>query len=122
MLNNEISEIIIKLDSDIISLNSKIFAESIIILFSDSSYLEILPLIDTDEISINHFKKFDSENIIGSVSFLREFIGKKISLYWNTNNSNGYHDCFMFAFDNLHPSLVILSEGSVLKVMKTSLV
>lgn len=108
-------------DKELSNLSNKILADKIYILFDDDSYLEIIPLIDTDEINIMYNTKFDNADSNSYVSVLEEFRGKEITLYWNTTNSNGYFDCFMLAFGNLHPSLIILSEGSVLKMFNTNL-
>jgi hypothetical protein len=115
----KIVDIKIILDKEFTNLSDKILADKIYILFQDDSHLEIIPLTDTDEIDVIYCNVLNNLNLNNYVSTLEEFKGKEITLYWNTTNSNGYFDCFMLAFDNLHPSLIILSEGSVLKMFKT---
>lgn len=83
------------------------------------------PIVDTDEIEITlenyqysrtplqiMHEDWGAERPIWSDAF----IGKKLQTVWVCENSQGYRDQIIFAFDHLHPSFSFVAEGSVIKV------
>jgi hypothetical protein len=46
----------------------------------------------------------------------KPFIGKKLQTIWQFQNSQGYTDQIIFAFERLRPSLIFLCESSVINV------
>lgn len=80
----------------------------------ENEIVTLLPIIDTDEIEVN---QEENTNLISDNSdYFQYFLGKKLMAIWICENDQGYQDQVIFAFDNLHPSIVFVSEGSVLKV------
>lgn len=51
-------------------------------------------------------------------NWYNSFIGKKLQTVWVCENSQGYRDQIIFAFEYLHPNISFVAEGSVLKVFQ----
>lgn len=118
-LGEKVSQILIKPEIVFISADNEIIAEEILVLL-EKSKLRILPIQDTDEISVECLEIDNTENDSDflSVTLLDEYIGEMLSESWKCVNSRGYFDLFILGFYFLHPSLMILSEGSTLKLFK----
>ena len=50
------------------------------------------------------------------INILSKFIGSPLMYTWEANNTKGYMDVFLMAFNDLKPDFLILSEGSQLKL------
>jgi hypothetical protein len=95
--------------------DNELLADKIFIRCSKTS-LVITPLCDTDELKIEEFKEELNVQQFHTEDILSEFVGAKVGYTWEGINSNGYLDVFIIACKNLHPSILILSEGSCLKL------
>lgn len=80
-------------------------------------------IADTDEIEISN----GTAPIGGGASapsssnfpdWCNALIGKTLQTVWVCENSQGYRDQVIFAFDDLQPSIAFVAEGSVLKVFR----
>lgn len=83
--------------------------------------LELRPLPDTDELSLS----FINKPLLHAANndFQQYQIGQrdwKFQMYWRCQNANGYDDMIVLGFQDLHPNLIILSEGSSLKFFEAS--
>ncbi len=83
--------------------------------------LTLTPIVDTDEIALKltetcSIDLCDRQEC--SPEFGRSIIGKPLQTLWNCENAQGYQDQIILAFGSLQPSLSILAEGSVLKVLQ----
>jgi hypothetical protein len=87
--------------------------EQVQLIFEKES-LTLLPIIDTDEIEI--IQKENNSKIVDTSFYFTPFLCQKLMGVWLCENDQGYQDQVIFAFNNLHPSLAFISEGSVLKV------
>lgn len=118
LLGLKVTAIKIIRNKDFKSDNNAVLADKIIIGI-ENQYIVITPLADTDEINVQIAKKI----IQNDSSFLEEifpqFVGFTLGYTWKAVNSRGYFDCFIIAFGSLKPDLIILSEGSVLKLFLT---
>lgn len=94
--------------------NNKNVFDEIVFIF-ETQQLRILPNIDTDEI-LFFVEKPEEGFMLKKVSVFSAYIGKTLNLTWNCFNSKGYFDILILSFHQLHPSIMILSEGSSLKV------
>jgi hypothetical protein len=72
----------------------------------------ITPLSGTDEIEV----EFSSLPLLTSktTNILSPYIGKKLGMIWNCTNLRGYFDMYIVGFEQLHPNILILCEGSAL--------
>ena len=87
-----------------------------IVFYLDNKALILKPIADTDEIKIDIC---DVKNIAPQTNqphILSKFIGSNLNYTWNATNIKGYFDVFLMSFHNLTPDLMILSEGSSLKL------
>jgi hypothetical protein len=87
-----------------------------VIFYLDDKALILTPVVDTDEIKID---VYDAEKTVFQTTqphILSKFIGLNLNYTWNGINTKGYFDVFLMSFHNLTPSLMILSEGSSLKL------
>lgn len=91
-------------------------ASKVMLEFPDAS-LVILPLVDTDEISIE-LHRGAKEREPGGQAILHELVGRKLGACWYCENNRGYFDLVVFGFDYLQPTFGILSEGSALKLVE----
>lgn len=119
-LGQKLSRVVAGLNNIFLTKNNEILADEIIFEF-EKFRLRILPIQDTDEIELK-ISESVTENLVSytELELLNKFVGKKLTYTWNCINSNGYFDAFMISFDLLHPNLIILSEGSVLKIFETN--
>lgn len=85
-------------------------------LIFENQIITLLPIVDTDEIEIIQQENNYSNNNLDISSYFQSFLDKKLMTVWLCENDQGYQDQVIFAFDNLHPSITFISEGSVLKV------
>jgi Family of unknown function (DUF6334) len=85
-------------------------------LFFQGITITLLPLTDTDEIEI--FQENTTNHSVDTPFWCQSFVGKKLMTVWVCDNSQGYQDQVIFAFEYLHPSITFVAEGSVLKVFR----
>lgn len=105
------------------------------LIFQDTAVI-LQPLADTDEIEIGleptSTTDMDVSLSVPSASqqapqpFMENtqnwgdsFIGKKLQTVWVCENDQGYCDQVIFAFEQLHPSIAFVAEGSVLKAFRS---
>ena len=113
----KLSQILVKPNTDYFSPTGEILLDEIVFVF-EKSKLHILPISDTDEISVKCLEYDNAENATSFIatSVFNEYVGKSLSITWNCVNANGYFDLYVIGFAELHPSVMILSEGGVLKL------
>lgn len=78
------------------------------------------PLVDTDEIEIisSSIPSSSDSTLINSPTWCSSLLGKKLQMAWVCENHQGYQDQIIFAFEQLHPTIAFIAEGSVLKVFR----
>lgn len=113
----KLSQILIKPNKDFSPVENEKLADEIIFVF-EKNEVRILPVIDTDELSVTWFScENTSPTEHGETTPIpNAYIGKSLSMTWDCVNANGYFDLYAIGFDQLHPNILILSEGSVLKL------
>jgi hypothetical protein len=89
------------------------------LIFHDTAVI-LQPLADTDEIEIviSSAPSSSDSTLINSPSWSSSLLGKKLQTVWVCENHQGYRDQIIFAFEQLHPSIAFICEGSVLKVFR----
>jgi hypothetical protein len=96
------------------------------LIFQDTAVI-LQPLADTDEIEIisssapsltNQPPSSPDSTPITSPTWCSSLLGKKLQMVWVCENHQGYRDQIVFAFEQLHPSIAFIAEGSVLKVFR----
>jgi hypothetical protein len=89
------------------------------LIFQDAAVI-LQPLADTDEIEIviSSAPSSLSSTLINSPTWCSSLLGKKLQMVWMCENHQGYRDQIIFAFEQLHPSIAFMCEGSVLKVFR----
>lgn len=89
------------------------------LIFQDAAVI-LQPLADTDEIEIviSAAPSSLSSTLISSPTWCSSLLGKKLQMLWVCENHQGYRDQVIFAFEQLHPSIAFIAEGSVLKVFR----
>ena len=89
------------------------------LIFQDTAVI-LQPLADTDEIEIviSSVPSSLSSTLINSPTWCSSLLGKKLQTVWVCENHQGYRDQIIFAFEQLHPSIAFICEGSVLKVFR----
>ena len=96
------------------------------LIFPDTAVI-LQPIADNDEIEIglspatsliNQTLSSLSSAVINSPSWCSSLLGKKLQMVWVCENHQGYRDQVVFAFEQLHPSIAFIAEGSVLKVFR----
>ncbi|GAB4205874.1 MAG: hypothetical protein Fur006_62430 [Coleofasciculaceae cyanobacterium] len=94
------------------------------LIFQDAAVI-LQPLSDTDEIELivssvpsllNQVPSPSESTPIDSPTWCSSLLGKKLQMVWVCENHQGYRDQVIFAFEQLHPSIAFICEGSVLKV------
>ena len=120
-IGEKLSQILVKKEELICSPEDFILAEEIIFLF-ETTMIRILPLADTDELTVEYVDivKEEKAEYFEALTLMPQYIGRKLSVVWNCVNTNGYSDMFIVGFDNLHPSLCIVSETSCLKLFEAT--
>lgn len=89
--------------------------DKIIVVFKFNC-IQIVPLVDTDEIDLI-VCNLDEIELNGSEDYsFDDYNNSEFCFSWNAINSNGYYDTIILGFNFLHPNLLILSEGSCLKL------
>lgn len=87
--------------------------DQVVLKFKKKSLL-ILPLADTDEVSIqvesNNNLSFRDAEVLSN-----NFVGKKLQAYWICHNDKNYEDMVVFSFDYCRPSFALYCEASVIK-------
>lgn len=78
------------------------------------------PLVDTDEIEIisSSIPSSSDSTLINSPNWCSSLLGKKLQMAWVCENHQGYQDQIIFAFEQLHPTIAFIAEGSVIKVFR----
>ncbi|MGB5960207.1 MAG: DUF6334 family protein [Coleofasciculaceae cyanobacterium] len=107
--------------------SNELCLDRIQLIFQDTSII-LQPLADTDEIEIvsssvpsspnSTFRQPQSTALINSPTWCSSMLGKKLQMAWVCENQQGYQDQVIFAFEQLHPSIAFIAEGSVLKVFR----
>jgi hypothetical protein len=89
------------------------------LIFQDAAVI-LQPLADTDEIEIviSSAPSSLSSTLISSPTWYSSLLSKKLQMVWVCENHQGYRDQVIFAFEQLHPSIAFVAEGSVLKVFR----
>lgn len=89
-------------------------------LIFQSGVVILLPLVDTDEIEIisSSVPSSPDSHLINSPTWCSSLLGKKLQMAWVCENQQGYQDQIIFAFEQLHPTIAFIAEGSVLKVFR----
>lgn len=87
-----------------------------IVFYLDNKALSIEPIINSDEIKISIYNVKREVLQDNELHILSKFIGTHLNYTWNCINTKGYFDIFLMSFHNLTPDLMILSEGSSLKL------
>ncbi|MFB2835481.1 DUF6334 family protein [Floridanema evergladense] len=115
--------------------SNELWLEKVKLIFQDQELI-LQPIADTDEIEIIVKPKslmpinqvamptnpMVMEELVSSSKRLENhiwynaFIGKKLQTVWVCENSQGYRDQIILAFQHLHPSVSFVAEGSVIKV------
>ncbi len=116
-LGEKLTRIFVKSNTVFLSANNEILVDEIVLVLEESK-LRILPIQDTDEISVevSEYQKLEKSELYSELNILNKYLGSKLSITWNCRNTNNYFDIFIIGLKHLHPSLIILSEGSVLKL------
>ncbi|MGZ5243406.1 MAG: DUF6334 family protein [Bacteroidia bacterium] len=114
-----VTQIYIKKPEDFTEGNHLI-VESIVFEFS-SKRIKFTPIIDSDEIEVSlSITNLDELDSYDTQDMFSEYIGKTLGYTWQCINSNGFRDMYIIGLENLHPSIIILSEGSSLKLFTTN--
>lgn len=89
------------------------------LIFQDTVVI-LQPLVDTDEIEliISSVPSSPDSKLINSPTWCSSLLGKKLQMAWVCENHQGYQDQIIFAFEQLHPTISFIAEGSVLKVFR----
>ena len=98
--------------------NEDYFFFNKIIIATDRGNIYLSPLVDSDEVQIEISQKPDHILNDEKTEILADFYGEKINYTWTGINTNGYEDVFMISLKDLKPSVLILAEGSVLKLFR----
>jgi len=84
----------------------------------ESQTLVVKAITDTDEIELIQAPTVHACDT-PAPEWARSLVGKKLQTLWTCENAQGYQDQIILAFGQLHPSLTLLAEGSVLKIFQT---
>ncbi len=89
------------------------------LIFQDAVVI-LQPLVDTDEIEIisSSTPLSPDSTLVNSPDWCSSLLGKKLQMVWVCENQQGYQDQIIFAFEQLHPTIAFVAEGSVLKVFR----
>ena len=96
-------------------------------LIFQSGAVILQPLADTDELEIissslasltNQAPSSPDSTLITTPTWCSSLLGKKLQMVWVCENHQGYRDQIVFAFEQFHPSIAFIAEGSVLKVFR----
>jgi hypothetical protein len=110
----------ISYNTDFVPCWNEVLMDKIVFYFGQKA-LHITPLVDSDEIRITlNLEEQKEQSILPS--FISKYIGKQLTSTWECINITDYFDVFMMAFTNLHPAILIFSEGSSLKLLEAGLV
>lgn len=85
-------------------------------IFKDTA-ITLTPIIDTDEIDITQESNVNFSTVDTPI-WCKHFLGKKLMTLWVCENDQGYQDQVIFAFENLHPSISFVAEGSAIKAFR----
>ena len=107
--------------------STELCLDRIQLIFQDTSII-LQPLVDTDEIEIlsssvpsspnSTFRQAQSTALFNSPTWCSSLLGKKLQMVWVCENQQGYQDQVIFAFEQLHPTIAFIAEGSVIKVFR----
>lgn len=117
LLGKQIKAIKLVPDTVFEAYDDEILADEVIIDLGEY-LLSILPLPDTDELKVQIIERPAYRGNVRAEPILKQYINAKLSYTWEGVNTNGYQDVFMVAFDTLTPAIMILCEGSVLKLFE----
>ena len=81
----------------------------------DNDAIKLTALPDTDEIDIQLLNDY-SKNEMFAETILEGLIGRQLTYTWHCENTNNYFDAFLLSFTYLKPNIMVLSEGSCLKL------
>lgn len=117
LIGEKLSKVLIKRNAIFESTDNHIFADEIYFVFKNDC-LYISPITESDEIGFEILNISENKSLDQLENILLQFNDKKLGEFWNCTNSRDYFDAFILGFDRLHPSIIILSEGSVLKIFQ----
>lgn len=95
---------------------AEILADKIFLKIGNTA-LAILPITETDELETKLIEATQIQEEHQLENILEQHYNKKLSCVWKATNWKGYRDVVLLSFDNLIPAVLILSEGSGLKVL-----
>lgn len=96
--------------------SEELCCDKVQLIFKETT-ITLIPLIDSDEIEI--IKETSTNLYVDDIqSFWHDLIGQKLMNVWVCENDQGYQDQVIFAFNNLHPSISFIAEGSVIKAFR----
>lgn len=99
----------------------EIMLDELIFVF-ETARMRILPVTDTDELAVELSEVDLSGASLMKIRELDKFSGRRLADVWQCFNSRNYFDLFVIAFDRLHPGVINVSEGGVLKIFAASVV
>lgn len=109
-----INSFFIKSNTDFVVPKGMSYLDEIVLVFNNNEVLKLLPDYDTDEIICDLSQNAKAN--LSTYDSLSQYEGLMLSDFWMGENSRGYSDIFLLSFKNLHPNLLIISEGSCLKL------
>lgn len=118
ILGEKVARFLIKQNQDFESSDDEILIDELIVDL-EMSVIRISPVVNSDEIIWECFTRDTlNEHSLKDYSAIQQYVGRTLSATWTCTNSNGYFDLLILGLDRLHPTLLILSEGGVLKVIE----
>jgi len=116
-LGETVTKIWMKRNLDFQAANDEILIDELFVCL-ESAVLHIRPLVDTDEIQFDLLSPVP-DNSVGYENCyeLSQLLGRTVSEVWLSTNTRGYFDLLVLGLTQLHPTLLILSEGGVLKLI-----
>src|SRR5688572_33259358 len=109
-IGEKLLQLRVKRVAEFASAENCVLADEIVFKLENNS-IRIVPLTDTDELVTEFLDESGSVDTSEFETILPGLIGKTLSAVWSCVNENGYSDMFVLSFENLHPSLLVLSEG-----------
>ena len=118
-IGKRLRQLYVKQNVEFTSLENFVIADEIVFDLGNN-FIRIVPIIDTDELAVEYLGESDLIDTRQLKPILPGFVGKALSAVWSCVNEKGYSDMLILSFENLHPSILVLSEGSSLKVFQAN--
>ncbi|MGH9949558.1 MAG: DUF6334 family protein [Pyrinomonadaceae bacterium] len=115
-LGESITRIQVKLNADFEAVNNEILIDQLFV-HLENVVLQIQPFVDTDEVRCDLLSPDEAPEDYQNCQELAQFLGRTFSEVWVSTNSRGYSDLLILGLKRLNPTLLILSEGGVLKLI-----